>query len=123
MKEEFKVEGIYELFKSTNGQIILNLDNQAYYFLPGGWEGEKIESTDPDPDKDSSISVGKYYFFQEGDTNDFTNPGRIFLEDGPQYREIELPEGLPTKNNEPQKKLVHTGKRHSKYHVLDKIKK
>lgn len=121
MKVELKSEGKYEYFKSTDGKDILNLDNQAYYAIPGGKEGNTIESTDPDPDKESSISVGRYFFAEYQHDPEYRETSRIFLEDGPQYRELILPEGLPTKRNENQKKLVHGKNRYSIYQLQDHL--
>lgn len=96
MNGELKTEGKYELFTTPDGKKVLNLDNQAYYEVNKD-EGS-IASTDPDPDKQSSISTGKYYFA------DYKDESRLFMEDGNQFTEIILPERLPTKRDEPVKK-------------------
>lgn len=98
MNGELKTEGIFELFTTPNGKEVLNLDNQSYYELDQS--NGSIASTEPDPDKQSSTSNGKYFFAEYADES------RIFLENGNQYTEIIFPDRLPTKRDEPVKKAT-----------------
>jgi len=98
MKGELKTQGNFEIFTTPEEKEILNLDNQAYYEL--NESNGSIRSTEPDPDKYSSKSAGKFYFAE------FPDESRLFLEDGDSFREIILPDGLPTKRDEPQKKAT-----------------
>lgn len=95
---ELKTQGNFELFTTPEGKKILNLDNQAYYELNKA-DG-LIRSTEPDPDKHSSKSTGKFYFAE------YPDESRIFLENGNSFQEIIFPEGLPTKRDEPEKRAT-----------------
>lgn len=120
MKEEMKSEGKYELFTTSDGKEVINLDNEAYYSLSEEQGGEFIASTDPDPDKYSSKATGSYYYTG---TEDGEDSGRtLYLEDGAEFRKLEFPEGWPTKRNEPKKKMVRSKDRLKKDEVLKRIK-
>lgn len=114
MMGELKTKGKFELFTTPEGEKILNLDNQAYYEL--NKDNGIIRSTEPDPDKFSSKSAGKYYFAE------YKDESRIFLEDGNSFQEIVFPEGLPTKRDEPEKK-ANWSKKHLTENDLMRILK
>jgi hypothetical protein len=116
---ELKTEGKYELFTTPDGKEVINFDNMAYYSFSEEKDEEFISSTEPDPDKYSSKATGGYYFTGAEKEED---PRRtIYLEDGPEFRKIDLPEGLPTKRNEPNKKIVRSKDRIRKEDVLKKL--
>lgn len=121
MNGELKTEGKYELFTTPDEKEVINFDNRAYYSFSEEKDGEFIASTDPDPDKFSSKATGSYYF--TGAENEEDPRGTLYLEDGPEFRKLELPEGLPTKRNEPKKKVVRSKNRLKKEEVLKKIQR
>ncbi len=119
MNGELKSEGKYELFTTEDGKEVINFDNMAYYSFSKENDGEYMASTDPDPDKFSSKATGSYYFTGAKDEEDPRST--LYLEDGPEFRQVELPEGLPTRRNEPKKKVVRSKDRLGKEEVLKKI--
>lgn len=122
MSEELKTEGKYELYRSIDGRKILNLDNEAYYELGEEKENGFMSYSEPDPAKDSSFSTGKYYFAGKDNESGSNGSFKLFLEDGSEFRELQLPEGLPLKRDEPRKKLISTDNRISEDKVLDQVK-
>ena len=56
MRGKLKEEGKYELFKTTNGNEILNLDNDNFYALVKGQQGDIIVASDADHEKGKSLS-------------------------------------------------------------------
>lgn len=120
MKEEMKSEGKYELFTTPDGKEVINLDNEAYYSFSEEHNGEFIASTDPDPEKFSSKATGSYYYTGSKEEEDSLRT--LYLEDGPEFRKLEFPEGWPTKRNEPKKKMVRSKDRLKKEEVLKHIK-
>lgn len=119
MNEELKSRGKYELFTTEDGKEVINFDNMAYYSFSEEDNEEYMTSTDPDPDKFSSKATGSYYF--KGAKNEEDLRSTLYLEDGAEFRKFELPEGLPTKRNEPKKKVVRSKDRFEKEEVLKKI--
>ena len=119
MKEELKSEGKYELFTTPDGKEVVNFDNEAFYSFSEENGGDYISSTDPDPDKFSSKATGKYFYV--GAKSDEDPKGTLYLEDGPEFRKLEFPEGWPTKRNEPKKKIIRSGDRLKKEEILKKM--
>jgi hypothetical protein len=110
MRGKLKKEGDYELFKTTEGHQILNIKDKDFYALVEGQKGDIIVHSDSDHKKDKTISKGKYFFAEFEDDPEFQDMPHLFLKDGNKYRELILPNGLPTKNDH-QKKLVRTNKK------------
>ena len=121
MRGKLKNEGEYELFKTTEGHQILNIKDKDFYALVEGQEGDIIVHSDSEHKKDKTISKGKYYFAEFEDDPEFQDMPHLFLEDGKKYRELILPNGLPTKSDH-QKKLVHTSKKLPASKVEEHIK-
>ena len=121
MRGKLKKEGKYDLFKTTNGNDILNLDDKKFYALVEGQKGDIIVHSDSDHKKEKSISKGKYFYADFDDDPEFQDMQHIFLEDGNKFRELILPEGLPTKSDV-QKKLVRESRKLSEDKVLEHVK-
>lgn len=121
MRGKLKKEGKYELFKTTEGHEILNLEDKEFYALVSGQKGDLIIHSDSDHKKQRSISKGKFFYADFNDDPEFQDMDHIFLEDGSKYRELVLPEGLPTKNDH-QKKLVLTRDKIAEKKVKEHVK-
>lgn len=121
MRGKLKDEGKYELFKTSHGHEILNLENNDYYALVEGQKGDLIIHSDSDHKKQKTISKGKYYYADFDNDPEFQDMAHIFMEDGSKFRELVLPEGLPTKSDH-QKKLVRTDDKLSKDKVMEHVK-
>lgn len=121
MRGKLKKEGKYELFETTEDHQILNLEDQNYYALIKGQQGDIIVHSDSDHEKQKTISKGKYYYADFEDDPAFKDMDHLFMEDGSKFREILLPEGLPTESDA-QKKLVRSKEKLSKEKVRNHVK-
>ena len=121
MRGKLKKEGKYDLFRTANGNDILNLDDKDFYALVEGQKGDIIVHSDSDHEKKKSVSNGKYYYADFDNDPEFQDMQHIFLEDGSKFRELILPEGLPTKRDV-QKKLVREDKKLPEDKVLEHVK-
>ncbi|HET7360392.1 MAG TPA: hypothetical protein VFI78_00495 [Salinimicrobium sp.] len=121
MRGELKKEGHYELFKTTEDHQILNLKDKNYYALVKGQQGDIIVKSDSDHEKDKTISKGKFYYTDFNDDPAFQDMPHLFMEDGDEFKEIVLPEGLPN-NKDEQKKLVRTDEKLSRDKVMSHVR-
>lgn len=121
MRGKLKKEGNYELFKTTKGHEILNLEDRDFYALVTGQQGDIIVHSDQDHKKQRTVSSGKFYYADFRNDPEFQDMPHLFMEDGSKFRELILPEGLPTKSDH-QKKLVKTKERLSKDKVEEHVK-
>ena len=121
MRGKLKEEGNYELFKTTNGNDILNLDDNNFYALVKGQQGDIIVASDADHKKEKTLLKGKYYYVDFDNDPEFQDMEHLFMEDGDKYRELILPEGMPTSGDH-QKKLIRESKKLSKVKVLEHVK-
>ncbi|HET8753432.1 MAG TPA: Rho termination factor N-terminal domain-containing protein [Salinimicrobium sp.] len=121
MRGKLKKEGKFDLFETTHGHQILNLENEEFYALVKGQQGDIIVHSDSDHKKDKTISKGKFFYADFDDDPAFKDMDHLFMEDGNNFREILLPEGLPTKNDT-QKKLIRPKEKLSKSKVQDHLK-
>lgn len=121
MRGDLKKEGKYDLFKTSHGHDILNLDDKKFYALVEGQKGDLIIHSDEDHKKQKSLSKGKYYLADFKDDPEFQDMIHLFMEDGSKFRELILPEGLPTKSDH-QKKLVRESKKISHDKVMEHVK-
>lgn len=121
MRGKLKKEGNYELFKTTNGNDILNLDDDNFYALVKGQKGDIIVASDADHKKDKSLSKGKYYYADFDNDPEFQDMEHLFMEDGGKYRELLLPEGIPSSSDH-QKKLIRESKKISGDKVMEHVK-
>ena len=107
MKNQVKLEGKYELFETTNGNPILNLDHNLFFAVVKAQRGEILVKTDADHQKRKSLHDGKYYLINFSDDPDFNDVPHLFMENNDHYKEWILPQGLPL-NSKDQKKLIKT---------------
>lgn len=121
MRGNLKKEGKYELFKTTHGHQILNLENKSFYALVEGQKGDIIVHSDSDHKKDKSVSKGKFYYADFDDDPEFKDMIHLFLQDGNKFRELILPNGLPTKSDT-QRKLIRTDEKLTQDKVLSHVK-
>lgn len=121
MRGDLKKEGQYELFRTIHGHHILNLNDKEFYALVEGQQGDIIVHSDSDHKKQESLSKGKYYYADFDNDPEFQDMVHLFMEDGDKFRELILPEGLPTKGDH-QKKLVRPKEKLSKSKVLEHVK-
>lgn len=121
MRGKLKKEGKYELFTTTHGHQILNLDDKALYALVEGQRGDIIVHSDADHKKQRTVSKGDYFFVNFNDDPDFQDMPHLFMQDGGKFNELILPNGLPTKNDH-QKKLVRGKNKLPKKKVLEHVK-
>lgn len=121
MRGKIRKEGKYELFETTRGHTILNLENENYYALVEGQQGEIIVKSDSDHKREKSIAEGEYYYVDFEDDPEFIDMPHLFLQDQNEYNELILPEGLPNSENY-QKKLIRPDGRLSRDKVLQHVK-
>lgn len=120
MRGRIRKEGEGELFETTKGNQILNLDDEQYYALVEGQQGDIIVKSDSDHEKKRSLSKGKFYFVDFDDDPEFQDMPHLFIEEGDQYREFILPRGLPDSNDH-QKKLIRSDDMIPKSKVRDHV--
>lgn len=126
MKGKLEKEGKYELFETTHGHQILNLNNESFFAIVEGQKGDIIVKSDSDHKKKKTLSKGKFYLADFNNDPEFRDIPHLFLEEGKKYREWILPNDEPSKRDY-QKKLVRTDnlvdKGKVENHVKDKDKK
>lgn len=121
MRGKLTKEGKHELFETTKGHLILNLDDREYYAFVEGQQGDIIVKSDSDHEKDKSVTKGKFYLAEFEDDPEFQDMPHLFMEDGGKFRELVLPEGLPS-GSDKQKKLVRSDDKIPKDKVLEHVK-
>lgn len=121
MKGKLENEGNYELFRTTKGHQILNLNDKSFFAIIEGQKGDMLIATDSDHEKDKSIKKGKFYLANFDDDPEFNDLPHLFLQEGNKYREWILPNDKPSQKDY-QKKLVRTGNMVSKSKVEEHIK-
>lgn len=107
MSNELKKQGTYELFKTTEGHQILHLNEQNWYALVEGQQGQILVYSDSNHKKDKTLQKGEFYLADFEDDPEFRDIPHLFLKQGDQFKEYILPNGLPT-GNDKQKKVIET---------------
>lgn len=120
MRGSIKKEGNGELFETTKGHQILNLNDDKFYALVEGQKGGIIVKSDSDHEKNRSISKGKFYYVDFEDDPEFQDMPHLFIEEGDQYREFILPQGLP-EGKDYRKKLIRSDKMVPKHKVKEHV--
>lgn len=121
MRGKLESEGHYELFMTTNGNQILNLNDKNFFAVVKGERGDILVRTDADHQKDKTIKKGKFYLADFDNDPEFSDMPHLFLQESNQYREWILPNDKPTKSDY-QKKLVKTGNLVDKANVEAHVK-
>ena len=121
MRGKLENEGHYDLFKTTKGHQILNLNDKHFYAVVKGQRGDILVATDEDHEKDKTVKEGQFYVADFDDDPEFRDLPHLFLEEGKKYREWILPNDKPNKSDY-QKKLVKSGNMVSKSKVDKHVK-
>lgn len=107
MKGTLRKQGQYELFETTKSHQILTLNQQDWYAIVEGNQGEIIVLSDSDHEKKETIQTGQFYLADFQNDPEFNDVPHLFLEGQDHYQEFILPNGLPT-TKDYQKKLVRS---------------
>lgn len=121
MRGKLENEGHYELFMTTKGHQILNLNDKTFFAVVKGQRGDMLVATDADHQKDKTVKQGKFYLADFKDDPEFRDMPHLFLQEGNKFREWILPNDKPTRGDY-QKKLVKTGNLVSKSKVESHVK-
>jgi hypothetical protein len=124
MQGSLHKQGNYELFETTKGHQILNLNDDEFYAVVEGQKGDILVKSDADHEKQKTVKKGKFYLAAFEDDPEFNDIPHLFLQEGRnKFREWILPRETPS-SKDYQKKLVRTGNTVSKekveYHVHGK---
>lgn len=127
MQGNLEKHGQYELFETTKGHQILNLNNKEFYAVVEGQKGDILVRSDSDHEKKKTVREGEFYLADFEDDPEFNDIPHLFLQENEtQYREWILPRGEPS-DQDYQKKLVRSdskvGKDKVKYHTEGSGKK
>lgn len=127
MQGNLEKRGQYELFETTKGHQILNLNDKEFYAVVEGQRGDILVRSDSDHEKKRTVKQGNFYLADFDDDPEFNDIPHLFLqENNSQYREWILPRGTPS-DKDYQKKLVRTdnkvGNDKVKYHTEGSGKK
>lgn len=120
MRGKVKKQGKYELFETTKGHQILTLNENEWYALVEGQQGDIIVHSDSEHEKKRTIQKGEFYLADFEDDPEFKDMPHLFMEKGKKFAELILPNGLPTKSNY-QKKLVRTDEKIAKGKIREHI--
>lgn len=118
MKGKLAKKGTYEIFVTTNNHQILALNEQNWYAIVEGKQGDILVLTDSDHEKNKTVMQGDFFLVHFKNDPEFNDVPHLFLQDEKHYREFILPNGLPTKSDH-QKKLIRTDAKLSTDHIED----
>jgi len=121
MRGKLEKEGKYDLFETTKGSQILNLNDKSFFAVVEGQRGDILVGTDADHEKKNTIKNGQFYLANFDDDPEFNDLPHLFLQEGNKFREWILPNDYPTKSDY-QKKLVRTNNLVSKSKVEEHVK-
>ncbi len=121
MKGKLKKEGKYELFQTDNDTLMLALDDEDWYALVKGQQGDILVGTGSDHTKQKTVRKGKYYYADFNNDPDFYDMPHLFMKDGAGFYEFLLPNGLP-ENKGDQVRLIRTKDKLSEQKVMSHIK-
>lgn len=120
MRGKLKKQGHYELFETSKGHQILNLDDQEWYAVVEGQQGDLIVHSDSDHEKKKTLQQGEFYLADFKDDPEFRDMPHLFLQDGKKFSEMILPNGLPSKSDH-QKKLIRSDEKISEGKVKEHV--
>jgi len=121
MRGKLEKEGRYDLFETTEGNQILNLNDKNYFAVVEGQRGDILVGTNADHQKKKTIKKGQFYLANFNNDPEFSDIPHLFLQEGKKFREWILPNNYPTKNDY-QKKLIRTSDLVSKSKVEEHVK-
>lgn len=119
MAVKIKDRGRYELVEDEHGHRFLVLGRRWYAWV----EGQKspiLVRTDSDHRKERVLRRGNFLHVDFKNEPKFRDVPHLFLENGDEYEELLLPNGLPT-GTDPQKRLVVPHKALSKKELEDRL--
>jgi hypothetical protein len=102
-------KGKYELFETSSGNRILALGLNDWYAWVTGQQGEILVRSDADHDRARTVQAGEYYLVDFEDDPKFSDVPHLFLQQNGAFREVIVPNGLPTDDETP-KRVVGTSK-------------
>ena len=108
MQGKLEKKGHYDLFETTEGHQILNLNDKHFFAVVKGKYGDILVGSNADHEKKKTLHEGHFYLADFEDDPEFKDMPHLFLEEGNKYREWILPNDYPTKGDY-QKKLIKTG--------------
>ena len=120
MRGKLEKKGHYDLFETTKGSQILNLNDKTFFAVVEGQQGDILVGTDQDHQKKKTIIKGQFYLANFDNDPEFNDLPHLFLEEKNQYREWILPNNYPTKSDY-QKKLIRTNNLVSRSKVLEHV--
>lgn len=120
MRGKLEKEGRYDLFETTEGHQILNLNDKSFFAVVEGKRGDILVGTDADHEKKKSVKKGQFYLANFDDDPEFRDLPHLFLQEGKKFREWILPNNYPTKSDY-QKKLIRTSDLVSKSKVEEHV--
>lgn len=109
MTAKIQRQGRYTLFETPNENRILSLGNELWFAWVGGEQGELLVRSEREHERERTIHEGEYYLVQFEDDASFTDVPHLFLGHNGEFREVILPNGLPT-DDDTQKRVVSTDK-------------
>jgi hypothetical protein len=84
------------------------LNDERWLAWVEGQQGEILVHSDSDHQKDHTIQEGQFYVAEFEDDPKFqNNQPHLFLQEGDRFRELIVPNGLPTEHDH-QKKVIAT---------------
>lgn len=101
--------GRYELYETPRDNRILTLGSDLSFAWVTGAQGEILVRSDEDHERARTIQEGEFYLVDFQSDPSFTDVPHLFLEREGSYRELILPNGLPT-HDDTQKRVVQTEK-------------
>lgn len=107
MRGKLEKGGHYELFLTTTGHRILNLNNKSWFVIVEGQEGEILVRSDADHEKDKTVKEGRFYLSSNNDNPEFNDMPHLLLEEGKKFRKWILPDDGPV-GQDYQKKPAKT---------------
>ena len=110
MPVETRDRGMYELFETTHGHRILALNEERWFAWIEGDRGEILVHSDADHEKDRTLREGEFFVVDFEEDPKYKDMPHLFLQDGEEFREYMVPNGLPTEGDY-QKKVVTTDER------------
>lgn len=121
MRGKLEKEGKYDLFETTKGHQILNLNNKIFFAVVEGQRGDILVGTDADHEKKKTVKKGQFYLANFDNDPEFRDLPHLFLQEGKEFREWILPNNFPTKSDF-QKKLIRTNNLVPKSKVEEHVK-
>ena len=101
--------GRYTMFETPIGNRILALGENLWFAWVPGEQGEILVRSDSSHERDRTIHEGEFYLVDFEDDESFRDVPHLFLEENDAFREIILPNGLPT-DADTQKRVIGTDK-------------